>query len=137
MAEHMSKVLIFYECAALLGVLPVLSVSASAAEALPDPTRPPVLLVAPEDAKVAAPASPVLQSVLISPVRRVATINGQIVKIGDKIGDARVVRVAESEVVLQNGKDVQVLKLFPDVEKFSMTRHSQGVKKRTEATKVK
>jgi MSHA biogenesis protein MshK len=115
----------------------LLAATALGAEVLPDPTRPPALIMAPDEAKVAVPASPVLQSVLISPLRRVATINGQIVKVGDKIGDAKVVKIAESEVVLRKGKDVEVLKLFPNIEKRSMAIPAQGVQKRTEATKVR
>jgi MSHA biogenesis protein MshK len=87
------------------------------AENLNDPTRPPASIDRPtEDSSVRA-TGPVLQSVLISPSRKVAIINGETVKLGDKFGDARVVKIAETEVVLRNGNDVQVLKLFPQVEK--------------------
>lgn len=91
---------------------------AHAAETLSDPTRPPASLgVVEQGGGATVAAGPVLQSVLISPGRRVAVISGQNVKLGEKFGDARVVRITESEVVLKNGKDTQTLRLFPDVEK--------------------
>ena len=92
---------------------------------LPDPTRPPTVLGGAhipggtgkslgtaEDA-----ASLQLQSVIVSPERKVAIINGQTVKLGEKVGDAIVVKISESEVVLRNGNNVQTLRLFPGLEK--------------------
>jgi hypothetical protein len=35
----------------------------------------------------------------------------------DVIGDARVVKISESEVVLKSGSEIKTLKLFPGVEK--------------------
>lgn len=98
-------------------------VSTSAvAEVFSDPTRPPAAFI-----QAAAPAStaatgtpaagPVLQSVMISPQRSVATINGQAVVVGDKVGDATVARIGETEVVLRSGKSLQTLKLFPTIDK--------------------
>jgi MSHA biogenesis protein MshK len=58
-----------------------------------------------------------LQSVLISPKRKVAVINGDTVQVGDRVGDARVVRIVEGEVVLARGGQWQTLKLFPGIEK--------------------
>lgn len=96
----------------------------AAGQNLADPTRPPVIAEpAPQGAEVVTPvAGPELQSVLISPTRRVAIISGQSVKLGDKFGEARVVKITENEVVLRNGKDVQVLKLFPGVQKNTAGR---------------
>ena len=42
-----------------------------------------------------------LQSVMISPTQKAAIINGVMVKLGEKYGDAVLARVAESEVVLE------------------------------------
>lgn len=88
-----------------------------AAELLPDPTRPPENISPAPDSDASVPAAPILQSVLISAERRVAFINGRSVKVGDRFGEAKIVKITESEVVLSNGKDLQVLKLFPGVEK--------------------
>lgn len=46
-----------------------------------------------------------------------ATVNGRMVKVGDRVGEARVVRISETEVVLRNGGSVETLKLFPGMEK--------------------
>lgn len=89
------------------------------AETLPDPTQPPSMVSPAQNARGGAgsDSGPTLQSVLVSPQRTIAVINGQTVKTGDRFGEARVVKITESEVVLRNGKDLQVLKLFPDIEK--------------------
>lgn len=89
------------------------------AQVLPDPTRPPAVLQKDERDTETLPAAPQLQSILISPKRRVATINGQIVHVGDKVGEAQVVKITENEVVLRNGKETRTLKLLPQVQKRS------------------
>jgi MSHA biogenesis protein MshK len=87
------------------------------AQGLPDPTRPPAMVESASEQDASASSGPVLQSVLISPTRRIATINGQALKPGDKFGEARVMKITENEVVLRNGQEMQTLKLFPQVEK--------------------
>lgn len=88
------------------------------AQNLPDPTRPPDALATARSENAVAPAAgPVLQSVLISPGRRVAIINGQTVKLNDIVGDARVSKITEGSVVLRSGNAIQTLKLFPEIEK--------------------
>lgn len=90
------------------------------AQALVDPTRPPTM-AAQAVAEIAPTGGPVLQSVLISPQRVEAIISGKTVRLGDKVGNASVVRIKESEVVLRHGKNLQVLKLFPNIEKKQAT----------------
>jgi MSHA biogenesis protein MshK len=84
------------------------------AQGVVDPTRPP-------DAVETAPDTPGggtgLQSVMISDTRKAAIIGGQLVQLGQKYGDATLVRVAESEVTLARGRETQVLYLFPGIEK--------------------
>jgi MSHA biogenesis protein MshK len=80
-----------------------------------DPTRPATGFAA--EAPEGAAAGNQLQSVMISPTQSAAIINGVRVRLGEKYGDAVLVRVAESEVVLRSGNEQQVLKLFPGVEK--------------------
>lgn len=111
MARGRSTLLPFAFC-----LLPF-SLSTHAAEALPDPTRPP-----PEAGMMgggsAVPAGgPVLQSVLIGPGRKSAVIGGQLVVEGDLFGDAKVVKISEGEVLLSGPEGEQTLKLFPGVEK--------------------
>lgn len=83
---------------------------------VPDPTRPPALLGEGGAAPMAA-SGPVLQSVLIAPQRKVAVISGETVRVGDRLGDARVTKIAEGEVVLVRGGESQTLRLFPGIEK--------------------
>lgn len=90
--------------------------SSAAAESLPDPTRPSGAAMAESEA-ADRPRGPVLQSVLNSSGRKLAIISGQSVRQGDKVGNARVVSIRDTEVVLVQGKETQVLKLFPVVEK--------------------
>lgn len=63
------------------------------------------------------PAGPVLQSIRRANGRYTAVINGETVKVGSTIGDARVVKISDTEVVLKTADSLQTLKLFPDVEK--------------------
>lgn len=78
-----------------------------------DPTRPPQAV----EPAAAEGGGSGLQSVLISDTRRAAIIDGQLVELGQKYGDATLVRVAESEVTLAKGKETTVLRLFPAVDK--------------------
>ena len=89
-------------------------VAEAGSDFLPDPTRPSAGIGM---AAGSVNAGPVLQSIVISAGQRVATINGQAVKVGDKVGDMRVLKILETEVVLGKGKEVQTLKLFPGIEK--------------------
>lgn len=95
--------------------------SLAAADSLRDPTRPPASFDSRADRgninRDSSNSGPVLQSVLISPNRKVAIINGETVALGQKFEEAVVVKITESEVVLRNGSNLQTLKLFPGVEK--------------------
>jgi MSHA biogenesis protein MshK len=90
--------------------------SALSGETLRDPTRPPAALYAPEGG-AEIETGPVLQSVRISQGRYTAVISGETVRVGSKYGEAKVVSIKETEVVLKTGNSLQTLKLFPDVEK--------------------
>ena len=83
-----------------------------------DPTRPPGGYAAGEvEAAGDAGGGLVLQSVMISPARKSAIINGERVMLGAKYGDAVLVKLTENEAVLKSGSETQVLKLYPGVEK--------------------
>ena len=92
---------------------------AVSAQIASDPTRPPGSIATGETDVGGDPAGggPVLQSVMISPTSKAAIINGEMVKLGGKYGDAVLVKVAEHEVVLKSGDTTQVLKMYPGVEK--------------------
>lgn len=118
MAEHLSKASRKMTIQGGLLLLMLAATPVSLAQTLLDPTRPPAALEPAKEETVSAPASaPVLQSVLISSGRRVAIISGQTVSLGEKFGEARVVKITESEVLLRSGTDLQTLKLFPGIEK--------------------
>jgi MSHA biogenesis protein MshK len=90
-----------------------------------DPTRPPALNTGGAAEDKAGPAH-VLQSVLIAPGRSVAVIDGTTVKVGSRVGDAKVVRIEETGVTLaQNGK-TEVLMLFPDAKKSGPRHNGPG-----------
>lgn len=94
-----------------------------AAEDFPDPTLPPAGINAASSGQGTAavasqPVSPArrgLQSIIISPERRAAIINGETVVLGEKVGGSKLVEVSESGVVLQGARGRQALALFPGV----------------------
>ncbi|MBB5198407.1 hypothetical protein [Glaciimonas immobilis] len=94
------------------------------AQIMSDPTRPPdVINAAPGDPVVTA--GPVLQSVLISNNSKIAIISGQTVKLNQKFGEFHLVRISETEAILQNGKAQLLLKLFPDIKKQSINKNTE------------
>ncbi len=66
------------------------------AEALRDPTRPEFLNN--KNNVVTGPLE--LNAIILSPNRQVAVINGTVVKVGDEIGDAKVISIAPNTVQL-------------------------------------
>jgi MSHA biogenesis protein MshK len=103
-------------CAAALLLVAASPVGRAAhAQALSDPMRPPSAQAA---AGIAAPgmASSRLQSVLISPSRKLAVIDGNTVPLGGTVQGATLVAIRESEVVLQKGTERETLKLNPGVQ---------------------
>lgn len=93
---------------------------AAGAQALTDPTQPPPesRLLPANEADVQVSRGPVLQSVLIGANgRQVAVIDGQTVRKGEKFHGATLVQVSKNQVVLQNGRNKQILTLFPEAAK--------------------
>jgi MSHA biogenesis protein MshK len=93
-----------------------------ALESLPDPTKPAVDIPyesevgkKDESAAVVMPKKEGLQSIIISPQHRAAVINGEIVVLGGKVGDATLVEVNKKSVVLQGAQGKRVMELFPGV----------------------
>lgn len=99
------------------GLMLILLALPLSAQNVSDPTQPPAALigaVGPGES-LATPAAG-LQSILISRNpggRKVAVINGQVLRIGDKFGSAVVINITPAAVVLRRGKAVETLKLFP------------------------
>jgi MSHA biogenesis protein MshK len=101
----------------LFAVIALLAAGAAQAQALADPTRPPAMLARTSAGAQASatPAAPVLQSVLIGRQaggRQIAVIDGETVRLGGSFRGAVLVRMTETEVELQRGRERQVLKLF-------------------------
>jgi MSHA biogenesis protein MshK len=103
----------------------------AAAQAMSDPTRPPGGLA--DASEAVGTGGPVLQSVMLSPSRKVAVISGEMVVLGGRYGSSRLVRLTETEAVLKNGADVTVLRLHPQVVK--RTAGSGAGKNVTKTTK--
>ena len=102
----------------------VAAMAGARAQALTDPTRPPTASSA-LSASQAAPeeaAGTQLQSILMSSGRKVAVINGTMVPLGGMVGEARVVRITETEVVLKKGEETEVLKMYPGIDKRAVKR---------------
>ncbi len=89
-----------------------LSETPALAQGLIDPMRPPAAFDRSAGQQVAS-TEPVLQSVLVGPNRRVAVIDGETVRQGDRFRDARVARIIPGAVELVRGAERQVLKLNP------------------------
>jgi MSHA biogenesis protein MshK len=92
------------------------------AQGLVDPTRPPGGLADAPD--MIGAGGPVLQSVMLSPSRKVAVISGEMVALGGRYGASRLVKLTESEAVLKNGTEITVLRLHPLVDKRAAVRGS-------------
>lgn len=102
---------------AYLLLLCVAGAAAAQRATLVDPTRPPMAKSESSEKDAAPPAGPKLQSVLISPTRRVAVISGSTVVQGGKFGGATVAAISESAVLLRYADRKETLYLFPDVVK--------------------
>jgi hypothetical protein len=105
---------------------------------VPDPTRPAGVLVTPGAAgTVGAAVVPVesgVQTVILRPKgKSAAVIGGQYVEVGGKLGDKRVVKITESEVVLQGEGGREIMKVTPDIEKVPVKK-KPAAKRRTTGT---
>ena len=86
------------------------------AQVLKDPTRPPPSVLSATPGNEGHAGGPQLQSVMISPTERSAIIGGERVIQGGRYGDARVIRITESEVVLRSAGGIETLRMYPDIE---------------------
>lgn len=87
------------------------------AQALSDPMRPPAF-AAPSASATGEPASEggsVLQSTLLSNGRRIAMIDGKPMRVGDRIGAARIISIEPGAVTLREANKTRVLQLYPGV----------------------
>jgi len=89
---------------------------AAGQSALNDPMRPPSALDAAPAASgpAAKPAANGLQTIILHRKGKpIAVINGVSVELGGKIGEARLVKLSDSEAVLQGPQGREVLRLTP------------------------
>jgi MSHA biogenesis protein MshK len=94
----------------------------AAAQALRDPTRPPINFGRTGEGGIVSrsrDAEWVLQSVLLSPERRYAIINGEVLSLGGSVAGAELVAIREGEVTLRAGGALRTVRLFPDVDMHS------------------
>ncbi|MDP2809826.1 MAG: hypothetical protein Q8O34_06715 [Rhodocyclaceae bacterium] len=103
---------------------------------VPDPTRPAGALMTPEAAGgIAAPAESGVQTVILRRAgKSAAVINGQYVEVGGKLGDKRVVKISESEVVLKGEGGREVIKVTPAIEKVPARKTPAAKRRMTGAT---
>ncbi len=87
------------------------------AQALTDPTQPPLELMSVATSG-AAPRTP-LQSILLSSARKGAIINGQYVALGGTYGKAKLVKITATEVSLKSDQGLEVLQLHAPLEEPS------------------
>jgi len=95
---------------------------AALGQSLSDPTRPPSASGAPGPQGDADAPTTVLQTVLISPGRKLAVINGAVVLLGGKVGEATLASISETGVVLKYSDRTEVLTLLGGIERVPVTR---------------
>ena len=120
--------------ATLAVLICVVTASTAAAQALRDPTRPPPVASAKgAPARIEQPGW-ILQSVLISPERRYAIINGEVVQLGGSIEGAELVAVAEERVTLRTREGLRIVHLFPEVSRLGAANAGPGATRRMQVT---
>lgn len=103
--------------------VPVFFMTPWALAQLPDPTRPPARMMTPEVGGATAPVESGMQTVIVRRKGKSgAVINGQYVEVGGKLGDKRVIRISESEVVLKGEGGREVIRLIPSIEKTPVVK---------------
>lgn len=110
--------------------------AASAAQGLPDPTRPPLELLeaaggAAQGAAARAAARPRLESILLSSARKGAIINGKYVPLGGSYGKANLIEITATGVTLKSDQGLEVLQLYPPMAK---TPEAPGAEEQSEKT---
>jgi hypothetical protein len=96
----------------------------SMAQALTDPTQPPLELIRasvidPATGEAAAARRPRVESILLSSARKGAIINGQYVPLGGAYGKAVLVSISATEVTLETDKKLEMIKLYPPMDRPS------------------
>ncbi len=99
-----------------------------------DPMRPPEG-AGTDGGSVAPAAQSGVQTVIVRPQgKSVAVINGKQVSVGDRLGDKRVVKISEREIVLNGDSGREVIKVMPAMEKIPV-KPASGAKALTGGTR--
>ncbi|WP_126446996.1 MSHA biogenesis protein MshK [Sulfuricystis multivorans] len=102
----------------LISLLPMLWFCAGAQAQGADPTRPPFDSGPAAQSGAAQEAASGLQSILRRKAGKpAAMINGTVVELGGKVGEARLTRIGEDFVVLRGPQGIETLYLTPGVKK--------------------
>ena len=101
------------------------SATLTLATELGDPTRPP-RLAAPAPAQRAGDAAAGLTSVLISPERRFAVVDGVRLEEGDRLGEATVVEIRATSVLLRTARGEVQLRMMPRAIKSAVDADTSG-----------
>lgn len=123
--------------AAIVSILASCGSALAQSASIADPTRPPVAFTA------AAGGAPLLQgepaggrlSAILIPRRGGkpnAVIDGKVVRLGDKIGDSRLVGVTETEVELAGPAGKETLYLTPDAVKKKLVSQKTARQRKKE-----
>ena len=119
----------------LLAVVCMAAASTVFAQTLRDPTRPAAARARGTSVATGERSGWVLQSVLISPERRYAIINGEVVPVGGSIAGAELVAVAAERVTLRTREGLRIVHLFPDVVRLG-AEETDAMAKRMVAPKA-
>lgn len=104
----------------------------AAEPSLDDPTRPPAGVLG-ADGSLATTAGLGLTSVYLPRDGKPhAVIDGQLVRLGDRVRGARLTRVAETGVVLEGPAGIERLYLTPDVDKKTNVTRAAGARRNKE-----
>lgn len=106
-------------CGALASLLAWTSLHA---QTLSDPTRPPQGGGANLSGMESPTTSSRVQSIIIGKGRAEALVDGRVVRPGDRVDGGQVVKISETEVVLNEHGSLHALKLFPGIEKRPFER---------------
>jgi len=123
------RLMLAQACSAALALMLCAS---SAAQALTDPTRPPLELM--RTAEGSAAQRSLLQSILLSSARKGAIIGGQYVPLGGTYGKATLIKIMATEVTLKSDDGLEVLQLYSPMENISAA--SGTVRKPEKAAKL-
>lgn len=82
-------------------------------EVLFDPTQPPGINPTGKGAGTKSAPRWILSSTLIAPARRLATINGKTVSVGDQVNGAVITTIEPARVTLREGNGQVVIELSP------------------------